>query len=59
MKLFAILITNNATVYGGAKNAPPVVLFVFLGNPTTYKGNVFVWEQGRKFANETMNGQSL
>ncbi len=32
MKLIAIYITNNATVYGGAKNAPPVVLFVCISD---------------------------
>ena len=24
------------------------MIFVFMGNPTTYKGNTFTWEQGRK-----------
>ena len=50
MKLIAILITNNATAYGGAQPLRRVVLFVWLGNPTTYKGNTFTWEQGRKLA---------
>ena len=30
-----------------------------MGNPTTYKGNTFVWEQGRKLASGTMNGKSF
>ena len=30
-----------------------------MGNPTTYKGNTFVWEQGRKLASGTMNGKEF
>ena len=30
-----------------------------MGNPTTYKGNTFVWEQGRKLASGSMNGKSF
>ena len=30
-----------------------------MGNPTTYKGNTFVWEQGRKLASGTMNGKNF
>ena len=59
MIFFAILITNNATAYGGAQTLRQVVLFVWLGNPTTYKGNAFIWEQGRKLASGTMNGKSF
>ena len=59
MKLIAILITNNATTYGGAQSLRQVALFVFLGNPTTYKGNTFVWEQGRKLVSGSMNGKSF
>ena len=29
-----------------------------MGNPIVYKGNTFVWEQGRKLASGTMNGKS-
>ena len=59
MKLIAILITNNATVYGGEQSLRQVVLFVWLGNPTTYKGNTFVWQQGRKLVSGTLNGNSF
>lgn len=59
MKLFAICITNNATAYGGAQSLRRVVLFVWLGNPIVYKGNEFTWEQGRKLANGTLNGNIL
>ena len=30
-----------------------------MGNPMTYKGNTFVWQQGRKLTSGTMNGQSF
>ena len=30
-----------------------------MGNPTTYKGNTFVWQQGRKLTSGTMNGQNF
>ena len=30
-----------------------------MGNPTTYKGNVFIWEQGRKLTGGSMNGKSF
>ena len=30
-----------------------------MGNPTKYKGNTFVWKQGRKLASGTMNGKSF
>ncbi len=59
MKLFAISITNTATVYGGVPPFCQTVLFVSLGNPTTYKNNTFVWEQGRKLASGTMNGKNF
>ena len=62
MKLFAIYITNNVIQRYGrtARQAcRPTVLFVWLGNPTTYKGNTFVWEQGRKLASGSMNGKSF
>ena len=36
------------TAYGGAQPLRRAVLFVWTGNPTTYKGNTFTWEQGRK-----------
>ena len=35
------------------------MIFVFMGNPTTYKGNTFTWEQGRKLVNGTLNGNSF
>ena len=35
------------------------MLFVLLGNPVVYKGNTFVWEQGRKLASGTMDGKSF
>ena len=59
MKLFAIYITNNATAYGGVQPLRQVVLFVWLGNPIVYKGNTFTWEQGRKLAGGTLNGNSF
>ena len=59
MKLIAIFITNNATAYGGVQPLRQVVLFVFLGNPTKYKGNTFSWEQGRKLVSGTLNGNSF
>ena len=30
-----------------------------MGNPTTYKGNTFAWEQGRKLASGSMGGKSF
>ena len=30
-----------------------------MGNPTTYKGQKFTWEQGRKLTGGTMNGKSF
>ena len=30
-----------------------------MGNPTTYKGNTFVWQQGRKLVSGYMNGKSF
>ena len=30
-----------------------------MGNPTTYKGNAFTWEQGRKLTSGSMNGKSF
>ena len=30
-----------------------------MGNPTLYKGNAFTWEQGRKLANGTLNGNTF
>ena len=30
-----------------------------MGNPTTYKGNEFVWEQGRKLTSGSMNGKNF
>lgn len=30
-----------------------------MGNPIVYKGNTFVWEQGRKLASGTMNGKNF
>ena len=59
MKFIAILITNNATAYGGAQSLCRAVLFVWLGNPIVYKGNTFNWEQGRKLASGSMNGKSF
>ena len=59
MKLIVIYITNNVATYGGVKTLRQVVLFVFLGNPTTYKGNAFNWEQGRKLVSGTLNGKNF
>ena len=71
MKLIALLITNNVTTYGGSQPLSQAVLFVFgsvngapiiydeMGNPTTYKGNSFTWQQGRKLAGGTLNGKSF
>ena len=59
MKFITILITNNATAYGGVQPLRQVALFVFLGNPTTYRGNTFNWEQGRKLVSGTMNGKTF
>ena len=59
MKLFAICITNNATAYGGAQPLRQVVLFVWLGNPTTYKSNTFKWQQGRKLVSGSLKGNSF
>ena len=62
MKLFAIYITNNIIQQCGRTTRQacrPTVLFVWLGNPTTYKGNTFVWKQGRKLASGSMNGKSF
>ena len=30
-----------------------------MGNPTTYKGNTFTWQQGRKLVSGSMNGNSF
>ena len=30
-----------------------------MGNPTTYKGNTFVWEQGRKLVSGTLNNKDF
>ena len=35
------------------------IVYDAMGNPTTYKGNAFVWEQGRKLASGTMNGKQF
>ena len=51
--------TKNLTAYGGAQKLRQVVLFVWLGNPIVYKGNTFTWEQGRKLASGTMNGNEF
>ena len=59
MKLIAIYITNNTTAYGGAQILRQAVLFVWLDNPIIYKGNTFVWEQGRKLVSGSMNGKSF
>ena len=32
------------------------IVYDNMGNPTTYKGNTFVWQQGRKLTSGTMNG---
>ena len=54
MKPIAILITSNITAYGGAQTLRQTVLFVWLGNPIVYKGNTFVWGQGRKLVSGSM-----
>lgn len=59
MKPFVILITNDAMTYGGVALLRQVVLMVFLGNPMTYKGNTFMWEQGRKLVSGTLNGNAF
>ena len=51
--------TKNLTAYGGAQKLRQVVLFVWLGNTIVYKGNTFMWEQGRKLASGTMNGNNF
>ena len=59
---FAIYNTNNVMQQYGrtaGHTCRPIVLFVWLDNPTTYKGNTFVWKQGRKLASGTMNGKSF
>ena len=35
------------------------IVYDAMGNPTKYKGNTFVWEQGRKLASGSMNGNSF
>ena len=35
------------------------IIYDDMGNPTTYKGNEFTWEQGRKLASGTLNGNSF
>ena len=35
------------------------IVYDALGNPTTYKGNAFTWEQGRKLTAGTMDGNSF
>ena len=59
MKLIAIVITNNAMAYGGVQTLRQAVLFVCLGNPIEYKGNAFVWEQGRKLVSGSMGGNTF
>ena len=59
MKLIVVYITNNSTPYGRVHTLRQAVLFVFMGNPTKYKGNTFNWEQGRKLASGTMNGNNF
>lgn len=51
--------TKNLTAYGGSQKLRQVVLFVWLGNPIVYKGNTFMWEQGRKLVSGTLNGNSF
>lgn len=59
MKFITILITNNATAYGGVQILRQAVLFVWFGNQTTYRGNSFTWEQGRKLVSGNMKGKSF
>lgn len=35
------------------------IVYDAMGNPTTYKGNTFDWEQGRKLVSGTLNGNSF
>ena len=35
------------------------IVYDNMGNPTTYKGNTFVWQQGRKLTSGSMNGKSF
>ena len=35
------------------------IVYDAMGNPTTYKGNTFAWEQGRKLASGSMGGKSF
>ena len=35
------------------------IIYDAMGNPTRYKGNTFTWEQGRKLASGSMNGNSF
>ena len=35
------------------------IVYDALGNPTTYKGNTFTWQQGRKLVSGRMNGKSF
>ena len=59
MKLFVSVVTNNMVTYGGELQLRQAVLFVWLGNPIVYKGNTFVWQQGRKLTSGTLNGNSF
>ena len=59
MKLLEIYITNKVITYGGVQPLRQVVVFVCLGNPTTYKGNLFTWEQGRKLVSGRINGNKF
>ncbi len=55
-------ITNTGYVYTNGKltrvNGLPIS-YDAMGNPTTYKGNQFIWKQGRKLTSGTMNGNSF
>ena len=35
------------------------IVYDDMGNPTTYKGNTFTWQQGRKLVSGSMNGNSF
>ena len=39
-------------------NGAPII-YDELGNPTTYKGNAFTWQQGRKLVSGTLNGNNF
>ncbi|MBQ2702083.1 MAG: hypothetical protein IJF64_03740, partial [Clostridia bacterium] len=47
--------TNGKLILANGKT----ISYDNMGNPTTYKGQTFTWEQGRKLVSGTLNGNSF